>query len=68
MVPAASARGSGRRAPGSRRFAEEDVVVLPGVGHLALVHEPVVYDAIRDRLSRDPGGVEAGQEGPGRSG
>ncbi|MFW5470594.1 lipase family alpha/beta hydrolase [Knoellia sp. CPCC 206435] len=68
MVPASSARGSGRRAPGSRRFAEEDVVVLPGVGHLALVHEPIVYDAIRDRLSRDPGDVEAGQEGPGRSG
>lgn len=50
VVPAASARGSGRRAPRSRRFAGEDVVVLPGVGHLALVHDPSVYAAIRERL------------------
>ncbi|KGN37141.1 lipase family alpha/beta hydrolase [Knoellia subterranea] len=50
IVPASSARGSGRKAPRSRRFAGEDVVVLPGVGHLALVHDPSVYAAIRERL------------------
>jgi pimeloyl-ACP methyl ester carboxylesterase len=50
MVTAASAGGSGRRSPESRRFAREDVVVLPGVSHLALVHDPSVYAALRDRL------------------
>jgi pimeloyl-ACP methyl ester carboxylesterase len=54
MVPASSARGSGRRSPASRQFAEEDVVVLPGVGHLALVHHPLVYAAIRERLDSRP--------------
>ena len=50
MVTAASARGAGRRSPESRRFAREDVVVLPGVSHLALVHDDTVYAAVRDRL------------------
>ncbi|MFC7490355.1 MULTISPECIES: lipase family alpha/beta hydrolase [unclassified Knoellia] len=51
MVTAASARGSGRRGPEGRRFAQEDVVVLPGVSHIALVHDPTVYAAVRDRLA-----------------
>ena len=50
MVTAASARGAGRRAPEGRRFAREDVVVLPGVSHISLVHHPSVYAAVRDRL------------------
>ena len=38
--------------------------------HGRLVHEPLVYDAIRERLAQesDSGDVEAGQEGPGGSG
>lgn len=50
IVTAASARGAGRRSPESRRFAREDVVVLPGVSHLALVHHPSVYAALHERL------------------
>lgn len=50
IVTAASARGAGRRSPESRRFAREDVVVLPGVSHLALVHDPTVYAALKERL------------------
>ncbi|KGN31719.1 hypothetical protein N802_03455 [Knoellia sinensis KCTC 19936] len=51
IVTAASARATGRGSPESRRFAAEDVVVLPRVGHLALVHDDTVYAAIRERLS-----------------
>lgn len=50
IVTAASARGAGRRSPESRRFAREDVVVLPGVSHLALVQDDTVYAAVRQRL------------------
>jgi hypothetical protein len=50
IVTAASARGAGRRAPERRRFPAEDVVVLPGVSHLALVSNDTVYAAIRERL------------------
>ncbi|CAN7230163.1 lipase family alpha/beta hydrolase [Knoellia sp. LjRoot47] len=50
IVTAASARGSGRRSPEHRRFPAEDVVVLPGVSHLALVRDETVYAAIRERL------------------
>jgi pimeloyl-ACP methyl ester carboxylesterase len=50
IVTAASARGAGRRSPESRRFRREDVVVLPGVSHVALVHDETVYAAVRDRL------------------
>ena len=50
IVTAASARGSGRRSPQHRRFAAEDVVVLPGVSHVALVRDESVYAAIRERL------------------
>lgn len=52
MVTAASARGAGRRSPESRRFAAEDVVVLPGVSHVSLVHDESVYAAIHDRLAQ----------------
>lgn len=55
MVTAASAGGTGARSLEQRRFAPEDVVVLPGVGHIALVQHPRVYAAIRDRLGRDRG-------------
>ncbi|MEO6019285.1 MAG: alpha/beta hydrolase [Knoellia sp.] len=51
IVTAASARGAGRHVPESRRFAREDVVILPGVSHLALVHDDTVYAAVRDRLA-----------------
>ncbi|WP_404386629.1 GPI inositol-deacylase [Knoellia locipacati] len=50
IVTASSARGSGRHSPERRRFPAEDVVVLPGVSHLALVHDQSVYAAIRERL------------------
>lgn len=55
MVTPASARGSGRRGPEGRRFAREDVVVLPGVSHVALVHHESVYAALRDRLDATVG-------------
>lgn len=51
MVPAASAGGTGARSLEQRRFAPEDVVVLPRVGHVALVQHPSVYAAIRHRLA-----------------
>jgi len=50
IVTAASARGAGRRSPERRRYPAEDVVILPGVSHLALVHDETVYAAVRDRL------------------
>lgn len=37
-------------ASAQQRFAREDVVVLPGVSHLALVSDPAVYAALRTRL------------------
>ena len=68
MVTPASAGGTGARSLEQRRFALEDVVVLPGVGHIALVQHPSVYEAIRDRLDRRSGGAQGGQEGAGRQG
>ncbi len=64
MVTRSSARGQRRGHDSGRRYADEDVVVLGSLGHLALLNHPEVYAVLRDRLAGEGPVSEPGPAAP----
>ncbi|HEY5515764.1 MAG TPA: hypothetical protein VIK12_06110, partial [Pengzhenrongella sp.] len=64
MVTRSSARGQRRGHDNGRRYADEDVVVLGSLGHLALLNHPAVYAVLRDRLAAGGPVSEPGPAAP----